>query len=119
LGFYSGPHLGNNEFQVPIQPRACVGSSHPNLRDVRTVAGDYHPHDLSQAMTRDNGALTADILHTWQRLGDNRSTFCFAVDRDHARQLKEQFEAAGVPSAYIGCREIPPNTSAHRSGLSG
>ena len=54
-------------------------------------------------MTRDNGALTADILHTWQRLGDNRSTFCFAVDRDHARQLKEQFEAAGVPSAYIGC----------------
>jgi DNA repair protein RadD len=52
-------------------------------------------------MTRDNGALTADILHTWQRLGDNRSTFCFAVDRDHARQLKEQFEAAGVPSAYM------------------
>jgi hypothetical protein len=74
---------------------------HPDLRGVRTVAGDYHQHDLSQAMTRDNGALTADILHTWQRLGDNRSTFCFAVDRDHARQLKEQFEAAGVPSAYM------------------
>jgi hypothetical protein len=29
------------------------------------------------------------------------NTFCFAVDRDHARQLKEQFEAAGVPSAYM------------------
>lgn len=39
------------------------------------------------------------------------STFCFAVDRDHARQLKEQFEAAGAPSAYM-----LPGTKRRRAG---
>jgi hypothetical protein len=37
---------------------------------------------------------------TWQRLGENRPTLCYAVDRAHAMKLKQQFEAAGIPCGY-------------------
>jgi superfamily II DNA or RNA helicase len=75
--------------------------SHPDLTGVRTVAGDYHEGDLAEAMGK--GTLTADIVTTWQALGDNRPTLCFAVDRVHAATLKAQFETAGVPCGYVDC----------------
>ncbi len=73
--------------------------SHPDLSDVRTVAGDYHEGDLGKAM--DKIPLVADIVSTWKRLGENRSTLCFAVNRAHARNLQAQFEGAGIPTAYV------------------
>ena len=45
--------------------------------------------------------LVADVVGTWLRLGDNRPTLCFAVDRAHARRLAAEFKAAGVSSAYV------------------
>lgn len=73
--------------------------SHPDLSGVRTVAGDYHEGDLSGAM--DKPPLVADIVETWLKRGENRSTLCFAVDRAHAKHLQAQFEAAGVTTGYI------------------
>jgi DNA repair protein RadD len=73
--------------------------SHPDLSSVRTVAGDYHEGDLGAMM--DKIPLVADIVTTWKRLGENRSTLCFAVNRAHAKNLQQQFEGAGVPTAYI------------------
>lgn len=73
--------------------------SHPDLSGVRTVAGDYHEGDLSEAM--DRPALTADVVETWRRLGEDRPTLVFAVDRAHARHLAAQFEEAGIGTAYI------------------
>lgn len=82
-----------------LSPFKAFAPSHPDLKGVRTVAGDFHEGDLSGAMQR--GALTADIVDTWLRLGENRSTFCFAVDRSHARHLQEQFTARGVACGYL------------------
>lgn len=73
--------------------------SHPDLSEVRTVAGDYHEGDLSEVM--DQSELTADVVQTWKRLGEGRSTLCFAVDRAHAKRLQGEFQAAGVPTGYI------------------
>jgi superfamily II DNA or RNA helicase len=73
--------------------------SHPDLRDVRTVAGDYHEGDLSVAM--DNEPLVADVVATWLERGEGRPTFCFAVDCAHARHLRDRFEQAGVRAAYM------------------
>jgi DNA repair protein RadD len=71
----------------------------PDLSEVRTVAGDYHGGDLGEVMNK-NG-LVADVVSTWQRLGQGRPTLCFAVDRAHARNLQTQFLAAGVRAEYI------------------
>lgn len=73
--------------------------SHPDLSGVRIVAGDYHEGDLSKAM--DKPQLVGDVVDTWMRLGENRSTFAFGVDCAHARGLQEKFEAAGVAAAYM------------------
>jgi DNA repair protein RadD len=72
--------------------------SSPDLSEVRTVAGDYHEGDLSRVMSE--GELIADIVLTWLRLGEDRPTLCYAVDRAHAKKLQHQFEAAGIRTGY-------------------
>ncbi len=71
----------------------------PDLRGVRTLAGDYHQKDLAKAY--DIPPLTADIVDTWRQFGQGRPTFLFAIDRAHAAHLAEQFEAVGVKTAYV------------------
>jgi superfamily II DNA or RNA helicase len=82
-----------------LSPFRVFAPSHPDLTKVRTVAGDYHEGDLSGVMN--DGTLVADIVATWLRRAQNRSTFCFAVDRAHAKHLQQQFTAAGVSTGYI------------------
>ena len=72
--------------------------AHPDLTGVRTVRGDFHEGDLAKAM--DKPELVADVVETWLRLGEDRPTLVFAVDRAHAKKLAERFEAAGVMAAY-------------------
>ena len=73
--------------------------SKPDLTGVRTTAGDYNEADLSEVM--DEPGLTADIVSSWIKLGENRPTLCFAVDRKHAKSIKKDFTDAGVPVAYV------------------
>jgi DNA repair protein RadD len=82
-----------------LSPLRVFAPSHPDLSDVRTVAGDYHEGDLSEVM-RDS-PLVADVVDTWLRRAENRSTFCFAVDRAHAKHLQAKFAEAGVSTGYI------------------
>ena len=72
--------------------------SHPDLSGVSTKAGDYHEGELSKTMQ--DGALVANAVDTWLRLGECRPTLCYAVDRAHAKRLQQEFEAAGVPCGY-------------------
>ena len=81
-----------------LSPFKVFAPSHPDLSEVRTVAGDYHEAELSKAMQR--GALVADTVKTWQALAEGRPTLCYAVDRAHAMHLKKKFEEAGVPCGY-------------------
>ncbi len=73
--------------------------AHPDLAGVRTVAGDFHEGDLSEAMNKP--ALVADVVETWRKMGENRPTFVFAVDRAHAAALHGTFLQAGIGSAYV------------------
>jgi DNA repair protein RadD len=82
-----------------LSPFRVFAPSHPDLSGVRTVAGDYHEGDLSEAMQK--GTLVADVVSTWLALGEGRPTLCFAVDRVHAKTLQAQFEAAGRGCGYM------------------
>jgi superfamily II DNA or RNA helicase len=68
-----------------LSPFRVFGPASPDLTDVRTVAGDYHEGDLSEAM--DRSGLVADIVDTWKRLGHGRPTLAFAVDRSSSRAV--------------------------------
>ena len=73
--------------------------AHPDLKGVKTVAGDYELKGLADAM--DQGALVADIVSTWMERGENRPTVCFAVNRVHAKHIQKQFDEAGVSTGYM------------------
>ena len=81
-----------------LSPFKVYAPDHPDLSEVRTVAGDYHEGELSAAMQESK--LVANIIETWLQRGEGRPTLCYAVDRAHAMKLKLQFEAAGVPCGY-------------------
>lgn len=72
--------------------------THPDLSEVKTVAGDYHEKQLSAVMQQ--GILVADAVDTWLRLADGRPTLCYAVDRAHAKTLQLKFIEAGVGCGY-------------------
>ena len=82
-----------------LSPFRVFAPAHPDLSGVKVVAGDYHEGQLSEAMSQP--VLVADTVSTWLRLGEDRPTLCFAVDRAHARKLADEFEAAGVPTGYV------------------
>jgi superfamily II DNA or RNA helicase len=71
-----------------------------DLSKVRTLAGDYHLRELSDAM---NGAqkVTADIVENWKKHGEDRPTFCFCVTKDHATTVRRKFLKAGIPCGYV------------------
>ena len=70
-----------------------------NLSSVSTVAGEFHQTQLGAVM--DDAVLVGDVVTTWQEKGENRPTFLFAVNCDHARHLYERFVEAGIGAAYI------------------
>lgn len=75
--------------------------AHPDLKGVRTVAGDYHEGDLHERMGK--AQLVADVVSSWKQLAQGRPTIAFAVNRAHAEQIAKEFTAAGVPAGYMDC----------------
>ena len=73
--------------------------SAPDLAQVKVVRGDYDIKALGLAVNRD--PLIADIVSTWQRLGEDRNTVCYAVDRAHAAHIQQEFQEAGIGAGYI------------------
>lgn len=70
----------------------------PDLSNVKVKAGEFSEADLERVMAGET--LVAHVVETWLAKGENRPTFCFAVNRAHAAQLQKQFERAGVSSGY-------------------
>ncbi len=77
----------------------------PDLSAVKkteqSLGRDYDAKDLSDVMSRRE--LVADVVDTWLKLGEGRSTLCFAVSRAHAKFLQEKFLGAGVSCGYVDC----------------
>lgn len=88
-----------------LSPFRVFATGHPDLSKVRTVAGDYHEGELSDAMQQ--GELTADIVRTWQEKWGKANTLCFGVDKAHAKTIQERFEAAGVSCGYQDADTTP------------
>jgi hypothetical protein len=69
------------------------------LANVRTVVGDFHEGELAAAM--DRAVIVGDIVETWLKRGNERSTFYFCVNRHHAQHVAERFIEAGVTTEYM------------------
>jgi DNA repair protein RadD len=84
-----------------LSPFRVFAPPAPDLTAVRTVAGEFHEADLSDAC--DKTEIVADVVRTWLEKGENRQTLCYGVDRKHAQHLQERFIEADVRAEYIDC----------------
>lgn len=96
--------------QGHLSPYRVFAPNHPDLSGVKVIAGDYHEGQLAKVMDH----LVADVVQTWQVLGEDRPTICFAVDRAHAKRLTEEFQAAGVAAEYMDALTPPLDREAIR-----
>lgn len=71
----------------------------PDLTGVKTKAGDYVEGETADVMR--GKAIMASVVETWLAKGENRPTLLFGVNRAHAKALSEEFERAGVATAYV------------------
>ena len=82
-----------------LSPFVVFAPSAPDLSGVHTVAGDFHEGELANRCNTD--ILVGDVIETWVKRGENRSTLCYGVDRAHALHLKQRFHEAGIAAEYI------------------
>jgi DNA repair protein RadD len=71
----------------------------PDLRGVRTQAGDYVESQLAERM--DTPKLIGDIVTHWHRFGENRKTVAFCVNVAHSVHLRDELVKAGVRAEHI------------------
>jgi superfamily II DNA or RNA helicase len=71
----------------------------PDLRGVRTVAGDYVESQLAERMDQDH--LVGDIVTHWHKFGERRRTVCFAVSVVHSVHIRDEFVKSGVRAEHI------------------
>src|SRR5262249_25487966 len=71
----------------------------PDLRGVRTTAGDYNLADLELVMNR--APLLADVVATWLQRAHDRQTIVYAVSIAHAVALAEAFRREGIGAEHV------------------
>jgi superfamily II DNA or RNA helicase len=67
---------------------------------MRTKYGiDFVEEEVEQVMSQP--VILADVVEEWRKRGKGLATVCFAVNRNHARKLRDAFARAGVRTAYM------------------
>lgn len=87
----------------------------PDLKGVKTVAGEYHQGQLYQRVS--SRALIASIVDTWMEKSTQEKTILFAVNRAHAAELQQAFIERGVPAGYIDAHTSSEDRELIRQGF--
>jgi DNA repair protein RadD len=83
-------HLVRSRVYAPVDP---------DLKGVRTAAGDYVESQLAERM--DRAKLIGDIVTHWHKFGERRKTVAFAVNVAHSIHLRDEFVRSGVRADHI------------------
>ena len=87
----------------------------PDLKGVRTVAGDYNEGQLADRMDRPK--LIGDICTHWHKYGERRKTVAFAVNVSHSIHIRDEFIKSGVRAEHIDGSTPKPERDATLSRL--
>ena len=88
-----------------LSPFRVFATGHPDLRNVKIIAGEYHEGEASAAMQE--GSLVADVVQTWKQRWGKDKTLCFAVDCAHAQAIQKRFIEAGIAAGYQDANTPP------------
>jgi superfamily II DNA or RNA helicase len=82
-----------------LVPVIYYAPTEPDLRGVKTQAGDYVINQLSDRMNRKD--LIGDIVSNWFKFADGRKTIVFAVDVRHSISIRDEFVKAGIKAEHV------------------
>jgi DNA repair protein RadD len=88
--------LVENKFLVP--PRYYAPSV-PDLTGVKTSSGDFLASDLDKILNKTHPI--GDVVESWKKLSENRSTLLFAVTVKHSLAIVQAFNNAGIPAVHV------------------
>jgi len=71
----------------------------PDLRGIRTQAGDYVESQLAERMDHDK--LVGDIVTHWHKYGERRRTIAFACSVGHSVHICDEFIKADVRAEHL------------------
>ena len=99
-----------------VRPRV-FGSSKPDLSGIKVsrLTKDYDIASLGRLMSKPE--ISGKVVSNWIDRGQGRKTIAFCVDVEHARYLKAEFEAQGIPCGYIDANVPPSERDAIRRAL--
>jgi superfamily II DNA or RNA helicase len=83
-------HLVKTRVYAPVNP---------DLKGVRTQAGDYVEAQLAARM--DVPKLIGDIVTHWHKYSERRPTVSFAVNVAHSLHIRDEFNKSGVRAEHI------------------
>jgi len=82
-----------------LVPVIYYAPTEPDLRGVKTQAGDYVINQLANRMNRDD--LVGDIVSNWHKFAQRRKTLVFCVDVAHSVHVKNEFVKSGVRAEHV------------------
>ncbi|HJS88585.1 MAG TPA: DEAD/DEAH box helicase [Steroidobacteraceae bacterium] len=82
-----------------LVPARYFSVSEPDLKRVRTVAGDYHQAELERAVNRPE--LVGDVVAHWLKHAATRRSVVFATSIKHSVALCEEFLRSGVAAEHV------------------
>lgn len=97
-----GPSISELTEQGYLAPVKYYVPSIPDLKNMKTVAGDYVEKELSERV--DKPKLIGDILENWTRICPKAKTIVSACGVAHSQHIADSFNAIGIKAAHIDGR---------------
>jgi superfamily II DNA or RNA helicase len=94
-----GPQVAELIAQNHLVPTVYYAPVEPDLKGVKTQAGDYVLSQLAERVDRPD--LVGDIVTNWHRHGQRRKTLVFAVDVAHSVHIRDEFLKSGVRAEHV------------------
>ena len=73
--------------------------SHPDLRNVGTVAGEYNQRELKTAVRK--SVITGDVVEHYRRIAPGKRAIYFCVGVSYSKDLAADFNRAGFVAEHI------------------
>jgi len=84
---------------APVTTYSVAPEFLPDLKGVRTKAGEYHQGDLEPRVSQ--ARLIGPVVDLWEKHAKGERTVVFSVGRKHGRLLAEAFAKRKIPVGYL------------------
>ena len=82
-----------------LVPNRVVAPTMPDLKGIKTIAGDYDKQGLEKRMNVPK--LVGDIVSHWLKYASDRPTVVFASSIKHSQYISNIFNQNGIPAGHI------------------